>query len=417
MNSQINADKSGVNTIFTQSSPKFVRTTALNKILALKKPIKVIQGGTSASKTFSILAILIDKAIKNPGLEISVVSETIPHLRRGAIKDFVKIMTLTKRWDESRFNKTLLRYNFPNTAYIEFFPVDSGLLGSRRDILFMNECINTPYNAYEQLALRTRRDIFLDYNPSQQFWVHTEVLNSPDAELLILTYKDNEALPENVMTSFNNYWRKAEEEKARGLPETSHYQNFCKVFIRGETGSLEGVVFTNWQQCDAIPAEAKLISDGLDYGFTNDPTAYIGVWKHNGELFVKQFIYESGLTNQDISARIKSIPRKELIVAESAEPKSNEELRRMGHSVQAVQKGKDSIRHSINTLQQFKINVTKDSVDFIRELRTYRWLMDNKNQPTNEPIDYNNHCIDALRYVALAKIRVGQAFNTSFGIA
>lgn len=394
----------------------FVRTTAVNKILSLKKRKKVVQGGSSASKTYSILAILIDKSIKESGGETSVVSESIPHLRRGAIKDFVKIMKETGRWVEDRWNKTLLTYTFYNGSYIEFFSADQHdrLRGARRKTLYINEANNILFESYYQLAIRTSGDIYIDFNPSEEFWVHSEVLPEDDAEFLILTYKDNEALPDNVVSDFNNARRKAEAEQSAGVK--GYWYNWCKVYIEGEIGSLQGAVFNNWTQCDKIPEGAVLIGYGLDFGFTNDPTALIGVWKNNGELFVKQFVYETGLTNPDISGRIKEFKIDKEIIADSAEPKSIEELKRLGHRVTGANKGNDSIKHSISTLQQYKINVTKDSIDLIRELRTYKWIMGNDNKPTNEPVDYNNHAIDALRYVALNKINkeVG-SFDYQFG--
>ena len=172
------------------------RTTAINKILKLKKRVKIIQGGTSAGKTFGILPILIDKATRTPRLEISIVAESIPHLRRGALKDFLNIMKWTNRFFDSRYNKSLLRYEFANGSYIEFFSADdsSKLRGARRDILYINECNNVAFNSYNELSIRTKSDIYLDFNPANEFWVHTELKDEVDSDFLILTYKDNEAL-------------------------------------------------------------------------------------------------------------------------------------------------------------------------------------------------------------------------------
>ena len=394
----------------------FQRTTAVNRILALKKRKKIIQGGTSASKTYSILAILIDRAAKLPGLETSVVSESIPHLRRGAIKDFLKIMRDTGRLVEDRWNKSLLTYTFANGAYIEFFSADQEdrLRGARRNILYINEANNIPFEAYHQLAIRTSDDIYIDFNPSGEFWAHSEVLQEDDSELLILTYLDNEALPPNVISDFNNARRKSESELLAGIK--GFWYNWCKVYIDGEIGSLQGAVFNNWDQVDKIPDDATFVSYGLDFGFTNDPTALVGVWKKSGDIYISQLIYETGLTNPDISERFKKLNVNKHIVADSAEPKSIEELKRLGHSVWGANKGPDSIKHSINTLQQFRMHITKDSTDLIKELRTYRWLVDNSNKTTNDVIDYNNHAIDALRYVALNKINKGtENFDYQFG--
>jgi phage terminase large subunit len=383
----------------------FKRTTAVNKILSLTKRKKVIQGGTSASKTYSILAILIDKACKNPKLEISVVSETIPHLRRGAIKDFKKIMQGTNRWIDSHWNSTLLTYSFGNGSFIEFFSTDQEdrLRGARRNILYVNEANNISFEAYYQLAIRTSSDIYIDFNPSESFWAHNEVLNESDAELLILTYRDNEALPDNVVGDLNQA-----KEKAK---TSAYWANWCRVYIDGQIGHLQGAVFDNWDQVPEIPKDATFISYGMDFGFTNDPTALLGVWKQNGQLYVKELIYQTRLTNQDIANKLTElkITRQQLIVADSAEPKSIEELSRHGFQVQGAMKGADSIRASIANLQQYKINVTSDSLNLIKELRSYKWEVTKSGETINKPIDFQNHAIDALRYVALNKLS-----NTSY---
>lgn len=389
----------------------FVRTTAVNKILSLKKRKKIIQGGSSASKTFSILAILIDKSCKTDILETSVVSESIPHLRRGAIKDFVKIMKETGRWNDDRWNKTLLTYTFFNGSYIEFFSADQEdrLRGARRNILYINEANNIAFNSYYQLAIRTSDDIYIDYNPSEQFWVHSELLKEDDTDFIILTYKDNEALPKNVVSDFSNAQKKADEEERNGVK--GYWYNWCKVYIDGEIGVLQGAVFNNWKQCDSIPEAAKLIKYGLDFGFTNDPTAMVGVWKYNNELYIKQFIYETGLTNKDISDKITYNNIHDMIIADSAEPKSIKELKGYGHNIIGANKGPDSIRSSIDVLLQYKMNITKDSIDLIKELRSYKWIIDKENKPTNTPVDYNNHLIDAIRYVALNAINIDDSMD------
>ena len=360
---------------------------------------RVVQGGTSAGKTFGILPILIDKAAKTPRLEISVVSETVPHLRRGAIKDFLKIMDWTGRYIESNWNRSLLTYRFVNGSYIEFFSAEqeSKLRGARRNILYINEANNIDFESYHQLAIRTSGDIWLDFNPTNEFWAHTEVLNEPDSELLVLTYKDNEALPQTIIDDI---------EVARDKAATSSYwANWWKVYGLGEVGSLQGVVYDNWQQCDSIPDDAKLVAYGMDFGFTNDPTTLIGVWKSGGKLWIKELLYRTNLTNNDIGNYLKSISfaRTELI-ADSAEPKSIEELRLQGYNVFAANKGPDSIKIGIDILKRHELMITKDSTNLIKELRGYTWDKDNEGKLTGKPIDKFNHGLDALRYVALNKL-------------
>jgi len=208
----------------------FRKTTAIKKILNLKKRIKIIQGGTSAGKTFGILPVLIDRAARTEGIEISVVAETIPHLRRGALKDFLKIMKWTGRFFEDRFNKSLLRYEFANGSVIEFFSADdsSKLRGARRDILYINECNNVTFDAYNELAIRTRKEVYLDFNPANEFWVHTELKDEPDSDFLILTYKDNElGIPVGRVYAMGSNEDKIAKVKELGI--VTHYDNNVDV--------------------------------------------------------------------------------------------------------------------------------------------------------------------------------------------
>lgn len=374
----------------------FVYTTAIDKLRDLEKRIKVIRGGTSAGKTFGIIPILIDRATSDDNLEISVVSESIPHLRRGAMKDFIKIMKWTGRWVESRWNSTLLTYKFANGSYIEFFSADQDdkLRGARRNILYINECNNVRFESYQQLAIRTSHEIWLDYNPVNQFWVDDEIIPDKDSELLILTYKDNEALPESIVN---------EIEKAKEKALTSDYwSNWWRVYGLGEVGHVDGLIFTNWSIVDSIPESAKYLGSGMDFGFTNDPTVLVDLYQMNGELWVNQSIYETQLTNPMIAERIKlnSLYHQKNIIADSSEPKSIAELQSMGIRVQPAKKGQGSVNHGIDILQRQKINVTSASLELIKEFRAYKWDKDKSGKSLNEPIDYMNHGIDALRYIA-----------------
>lgn len=383
----------------------FVYTTAIDKIRAMTARKKVVRGGSSAAKTFSIIPILIDKAARQAGLEISIVSESIPHLKKGALKDFIKIMKWTNRWIDANYNATDRKYTFTNGSYIEFFSPES-VLGSRRNILYINEANNILYDDYVQLAMRTSHDIYLDYNPAEEFWVDTEVLRESDSELITLTYLDNEARPANVDSDFANFRRKAEVEAKAGLPITSYWQNYCRVYIDGLIGNLQGVVFNNWEIVDRMPQFVDLVCYGMDFGFTNDPTAVIKVWRVRDEIYVQECLYSTGLTNQDIGSKLREAKVRDFdtIVADSAEPKSIRELEILGFKLEGALKGQDSIRSSIDTLQTLRIKVLSDSTNLIRELRSYRWQLDRSGKPTNQPVDFNNHLIDALRYVALNKL-------------
>lgn len=380
----------------------FKKTTAIRKILNLKKRIKIIQGGTSAGKTFGILPVLIDKATKSE-LEISVVAETIPHLRRGALRDFLKIMKWTGRFFEERFNKSLLRYEFANGSVIEFFSADdsSKLRGARRDILYINECNNVTFDSYNELAIRTRKEVYLDFNPANEFWVHTELKDEPDSDFLILTYKDNEALDESIVQQI---------EKNRDKAKTSTYwANWWKVYGEGQLGMLEGVVFSNWKLIDTIPKDAKLIGIGLDFGYTNDPTAIIEIYNYNGQRIVNELVYQTGLLNSDIA---KLLPKNVIVYADSSEPKSIDEIKRYGITIKGVTKGKDSINYGIDVMQRQNYLVTNQSTNLIKELRSYIWDTDKQGKRLNKPIDYFNHAIDALRYHEMEALGLGSYYGS-----
>ena len=378
------------------------RTTAINKILALKKRIKIIQGGTSAGKTFGILPILIDKAAKKGGLEISVVAESIPHLRRGALRDFLKVMKWTNRFVDERFNKSLLKYEFANGSFIEFFSADdsSKLRGARRDILYVNECNNVNFEAYNELSIRTKHEVYLDFNPANEFWVE-EIKEDKEADFIILTYKDNEALDKGIVDQI---------EKNRLKAETSTYwRNWWKVYGLGELGMLEGVVFSNWKQIDTIPKEARLVGIGLDFGYTNDPTSCIEIYKHNEKRILNEIVYQTGLLNSDIANKLpKDVP----VYADSAEPKSIADIQRYGITIKGVTKGRDSINYGIDVMQRENYLVTSNSTNLIKELRSYCWDTDKTGKRLNKPIDNYNHAIDAVRYHEMETLGMNKNYGS-----
>jgi phage terminase large subunit len=385
---------------------KFIRTTAVNKVRELKRFVKGVQGGSSASKTYSILAVEIDYCTKNAYTETSVVAESIPHLKRGAMRDFMKIMTVTGRFNAARWNATDFRYKFANGSYIEFFSADddSKLRGARRDRLYMNEANNLSFHAYTELAARTKQSVILDWNPVNEFWFHSELMQDEDVDFLILTYKDNEACPKSARDFI---------EKARVKAETSEYwANWYKVYGLGQVGTLQGAIYEDFEVVEGIDvSRAKFVALGLDWGFSNDPTALVAIYRQGDCLLIQELLYATGLTNQDIADKLRSlgITRAWEIVADSAEPKSIEEIYRLGFNIKPAEKGPDSVRNGIDILKRFKLQVTKDSTNLIKELRSYTWATDKEGKNTGVPIDSFNHACDAMRYVALNKLRVSNS--------
>lgn len=377
------------------------KTTAQAKISKLKKRIRIVQGGTSSSKTFTILPLLVQYAIQVPKSEISVVSESIPHLKRGALKDFLKIMDWTNNFNPNNFNKSNLTYKFKNGSYIEFFSADQPdkLRGARRDVLFINECNNVTFESYQQLAIRTKKFIYLDYNPTNEFWVHTELINEDNSDFIILTYKDNEALDKAIVK---------EIEKAKEKAKTSSYwDNWWKVYGLGQIGMLEGVIFNNWKTIDKLHEDARLIGYGLDFGYSNDPTAIVEIYKYNDKRILNEVCYQKGLSNSQIAKQI--IDKTVYVYCDSAEPKSIAELQSYGIKAQPVTKGADSINFGIQIMQEQSYLVTSHSTNLINEFRKYAWDKDKRNGTTlNKPIDDFNHAIDAVRYHEMETIGINK---------
>lgn len=379
----------------------FVYTTAIRKMLAMTQRKRVIQGGTSSGKTYGIIPIIIDKAARTPRLKITVIAESIPAVKDGAVKIFKDIMFDTGRWIESHWIGNPMEYTFSNGSIIQFKSFDSvgkAKASGKRDILFLNEANHISFEIADALMIRSKVT-WIDFNPDNEFWAHTEVLPEHNAEFLLLTYKDNEGLPPETL---EDLLIKIEKAKT-----SDYWANWCRVYVDGEIGNLQGSVFENWSQCDEIPKDAEFISYGMDFGFTNDPSTLIAVYRYNNELYLDELIYQTKLTNSDLIAKLKelNVYQHQMIVADSAEPKSIEDIRRAGFRIDGAKKGADSIRNSIDTLQAYKLCVSKRSINLIKELRNYKWVTDKDGKSTSQPIDNYNHAIDAIRYVALNRLK------------
>lgn len=364
----------------------FEATTATNKILELKKRIRAVCGGTSASKTISILIWLIDYAQSNINQLISVVSESFPHLKRGAIRDFLTIMQAQNYFKDDLWNKTDYTYTFETGSKIEFFSVDQPgkVRGPRRDVLFVNEANNIPYESFDQLEVRTKRIIWLDWNPTNEFWFYDSIKDREDVDFITLTYKDNEALDPEIVKTI---------EARKGN------KNWWRVYGEGQLGEVEGKIYTDWQIVDEVPHEAKIVRRGLDFGYSNDPTALVDVFYYNGGYIISERLYRKGMLNSQIADFINNleIPNT-LVIADAAEPKSIDELKTYGIPVLPCSKGKGSIKQGIDHVQAQRISMTKNSTNLIKEYRNYLWKTDKDGKIVNEPEEGFDHCMDALRY-------------------
>jgi phage terminase large subunit len=374
----------------------YIETTALRKLHGLTKRIHGIQGGTSASKTISILQILIDKCQRDTTPRLtSVTSESFPHLKRGAMRDFKDIMMSHGYWNESRWNATDFIYTFETGTPLEFFSLDMPhkVRGPRRKRLFINEANNVPYETFDQLEVRTEDEIWLDWNPVTPFWWHEgengniAVSSREDADGVILTYLDNEGLPESIVKS---------------IEARKHNKNWWKVYGEGQLGEAEGRIYTGWSIIDEVPEYARLSKYGLDFGYSNDPAAISAVYEADGGFVLDEILYQKGMSNKQIAdVLLHQLPA--LVIADSAEPKSIDEIKSYGINIIPALKGADSRLYGIQYLQQQKIWVTKRSVNLIKEYRNYLWVTDKNGKILNVPEEGWDHLLDAVRYAIVVK--------------
>lgn len=373
----------------------FIQTTALQKLLKLNKRIKGVAGGTSASKTISILQILIDKAQSDKVPKItSVMSESMPHLKRGAIRDFLNIMQEHGYFKEDQWNRTDFIYTFETGSKMEFFSLDMPhkVRGPRRHRGFINEANNNSKETYDQIEVRTEEELWLDWNPTTEFWFYTDLKDQPNVDFIILTYKDNEGLPKSIVESIES--RMANK-------------NWWKVYGLGELGEVEGKIYRDWRvDLDTIPHEARLERRGLDFGYSVDPAALVDVYYYNGSYILDEQLYRIGMHNKAIADTINNLPNPHtLVMADSAEPKSIDEMKLYGINVLPAEKGQGSVNQGINYIQGQQISVTKRSVNLIKEYRNYMWKTDKEGHILTVPEDGNDHLMDAVRY-ALSSFNV-----------
>lgn len=353
--------------------------------------VYVNQGGTSSGKTYCIMQRLIAIALSEPRAIITVVGQDLPNLKSGAIRDMQTMLYrqpyLAQQFTENRSDHY---YSAANGSIIEFKSYEDAqdAKSGKRDYLFVNEANGITYEIYWQLQMRTRKKVWLDYNPSARFWVHDKVIGGEGVRLIISDHRSNRFLSES------------EHQRIEGIDD----KELWMVYARGLTGKLTGLVFPRFKVVDKMPplSECKAHGYGLDFGFSNDPAALVDVRLAHGELWLDEIFYETGLTNPDIARRSREcgLTNKDKIVADAAEPKSIAELRNLGLWVVPSVKGADSINSGIDTMRRYPINVTRRSVNISKEMKVYKFKVDRDGNATNKPIDKFNHAMDAARYVA-----------------
>lgn len=366
-------------------------TPLFGKLYNTEKRVTVCQGGTSSGKTYTILQVLLLLSAVTPKQVVTVVGQDVPNLKVGAWRDAKRIVS-----DNAVLQRLFvvsdgyLQLRCLNGSVVEFksYGNEQDARSGKRDYLFVNEANGVSYEIYWQLSIRTRKRVYIDYNPSARFWVHDRVLGGEDVLLTITDHRHNPFL--------------SAEEHARieGIDDPELW----RVYARGLTGRIQGVIYNNIEVVDKMPETYKSRWLGLDFGF-NDPTALVEVRLSEGKLWLDEVIYRQHMTNPEIYNVIKSNGLTDMqVVADSAEPKSIEELRRLGTRIEPARKGADSVRVGIATLQRYTLCVTRRSANIRKELSNYKWKVDGSGAITNEPCDMFNHSLDAVRYVALNKL-------------
>ncbi len=358
------------------------------------KRIIIEQGGTRSGKTYNILLwIIFGYALKNTTNTISVARKTYPSLRTSAMRDFIEILRSYELYDETLHNKSSAEYRL-NGNLIDFISLDQPqkVRGRKRDLLFINEANELHWEDWQQLVFRTKDRIIIDYNPSDEFhWIYEKVKTREDAEFHITTYKNNPFLDPEI------------KKEILRLKDTD--EQYWNIYGLGQVGVGKSLIFRS-NLVDTIPLEAEFLSYGMDFGYTNDPTTLIGVYRKDMSLYFEELIYRTGLTNRDIAKQLESlgINRRSEIFADSAEPKSIDEIYKFGWNIKPATKGRDSINIGIDMLKRYTLFVTKNSANTIKEFRNYKWKEDKNGNVLNTPVDAFNHSLDALRYATYNKL-------------
>lgn len=403
---------------------KFVYTTSIDKIRAMTARKKIIQGSTSAGKTYGIIPVLIDRAAKNKRIKITIVAETITSVRDGCADIFKAVMKDTGRWIEEHWIGNPMEYTFSNGSKIQFKSFDTkgkAKAAGKRDILFINEGNHIKYGIADMLMSRSN-EIFIDFNADEEFWAHTEVLKEPNSEFLSLTYLDNEALPEQLLEelmikrnkAFHNPKLPRVELFNKENIKSDYWANWWRVYGLGEIGSYSERTIYSFSVCDKIPEDAIQIPCGMDFGSSPDPTVLMDIFYKDGELWVDEVFIENNLEPEKIqgSERISIVdkmneikfPKNRLIVGDSSGATELKDLAKHGYNVRGVKKGPGSKYLGMKRLRTFHVNITKRSTTTIEGFRTWLFNVDDNDKVIPEPPkEHEPDTVVCVRYVATAR--------------
>lgn len=364
-----------------------------NKVFRLlgesRKRITVMQGGTRSGKTYNIILFFVIKLLKERGKTLSIVRNSLPSLKGSVMRDFMDILLKMDLYSEENHNKTESTYLL-NGNLVEFVSVDQPqkIRGRKRQYLFINEANELPYEAWMQLIFRTEEKIVIDYNPSDEYhWIYDKVISRDDADFYVTTYRDNPFLPKELV---------AEIERLQLADE-----NYWKVYGLGERGTASETIYTHWQECDSLPNKGEK-AYGQDFGY-NVPSALVEIEFYEGAVYIDQVMYETRLTTNDLIERYKDlgITRYAEIFCDAAEPKTIEELTRAGYNAKPADK---DVTEGIRKVKSMPLFVTKRSADVLKEIKSYKWKQDKDGKVLDEPVKFNDHAMDALRYGVFTKL-------------
>lgn len=387
-------------------------TRVLQKTIEAEKDFKIIchQGGSRSSKTWSIFQFFLLKALAGDKLRLTIVRDKLTWIKSTLLVDFKEILD---KYDipvtpEININRSEQIYNVNGTEFA-FFGLDYAekLHGRGQDWFWINETMEVAKKHFDQLEMRTKIGGILDFNPYDDMHWAFDLVKRDDVKVIRSSMLDNPFLPDIILNKIRSY-EPTEKNYANGTADEYMWQ----VYGLGIKGKLQGTIFNNWDIIEKLPEDDEgniipnFIAYGMDFGYTNDPTAMSALYMMDNELYWKQLIYRTGLTNQDICNELKvlKVNRTDEIWADSAEPKSIEEIRRAGFNIRAVKKGADSVMFGIDLLKQYKMHIVREDVETESELRKYKYAEDKAGRLLNKPIDAFNHAIDEMRYVAMMKL-------------